>query len=679
YWGFEIGPNDSLVSTQTNPTLNFPGIGTYLGVLIANPGNTTCTDTAFIELVIFPDIEADFSHDWDTCSPGPINFTDMSTIDTPIPNSYTWAFADGTVVNDQNPSHEYQNPGIYVTTLQVEDINGCIDQESTTFEWFPAPNLLVDPDTTNGCEPLTVNFNNQSFPFDNTYTFYWDFGDGNTSDALNPSHTYMDNGIYDVLLASTAPNGCTDTITFASLIQVYDTPIADFSFSFDSCSLDPVSFMDTSTPTDGAIVAWDWDFGDMMGTSDQQNPDHQYTDAGSYTVTLTITDEFFCTHTVSKVVDWFPGPIISISPSVVQGCEPLEVFFENNSFPIAGYITEWDLGDGTITSDPSPTHVYTEAGSYTVIFEQTSPTGCFSRDTFVNLITVDTLPIADFSFAFDSCAIDVVMFSDSSSAEAGDIVSWNWNFGDNVTSPNQSPEHLYPDSGNWPATLIVTNTAGCTDTITRIVDWFPAPIIEVEPSVVKGCEPLEVTFQNNSFPITGYTTEWDLGDGTFSLDASPVHTFVDAGIYTISLTQTGPTGCVNTDTFVNLITVDTLPTSDFTYLFDSCSVDPIIFQDNSIAGSGTLESWDWDFGNGDASIDQTPVYQYPLAGSYDIELIVENSNGCFDTLTQVLDYFPGSDISFEADETRGCQPHTVNFSNFSSPINGYDIIWDFGD
>ncbi len=162
---------------------------------------------------------------------------------------------------------------------------------------------------TSGTEPLTVAFTDLSTSNDGIVSWLWDFGDGQTSIEQNPSHQYTQDGVYTVTLTVTETDSDSDLETKADYIMVSDTtPAADFSATPTS-GTEPltVAFTDLSTSYDG-IVSWLWDFGDGQ-TSTQQNPSHQYTQDGVYTVMLTVT-EADADHDSRTKVDY-----ISISPA----------------------------------------------------------------------------------------------------------------------------------------------------------------------------------------------------------------------------------------------------------------------------------------------------------------------------------------------------------------------------
>jgi PKD repeat protein len=187
---------------------------------------------------------------------------------------------------------EFYVAGRYATSYAFE--YGAITQLNLTIA-APAPYADFTANVTTGYEPLTVEFTDQSKYFDTIESYKWDFGDGNVTVTSSPKivHTYIQNGTYTVSLTvngTAAGEVFVNTMVKANFITVYDTkPIANF-YAEPTSGLRPltVAFYDNSTSYDG-IVAWEWDFGDGF-TSNEQNPTHIYTQAGTYTVKLKVTE-----------------------------------------------------------------------------------------------------------------------------------------------------------------------------------------------------------------------------------------------------------------------------------------------------------------------------------------------------------------------------------------------------
>jgi gliding motility-associated-like protein len=301
-WSFDIG-GQTQTFNQWSPTVTFPGVGQYEGQLVLNP-NTACGDTARIFVNVFPEIEADFSFEYDTCVAGPVIFTDESTTGSCCLTNWEWNFGDGNSSSLQHPMHSYMIPGEIPVTLTVTDTNQCQDQLTQIINYFPVPALIVvAPSAFEGCVPQDVFFNNLSFPIDETYDIFWNFGDGGTGTDISPTHTYTIPGVYTVSVDITSPIGCRTDTTFFNLITMLPSPEAGFDFSPDQPSnLEPiVTFFDESS---GAI-RWLWDFGNGA-TSILQNPVYTYPDTGRYEVMQVVTHPSGCMDTLIRILDVRP-------------------------------------------------------------------------------------------------------------------------------------------------------------------------------------------------------------------------------------------------------------------------------------------------------------------------------------------------------------------------------------
>lgn len=302
-WSFDINGTISKYG-DWSPTVRFPGVGNYKGQLILNP-NTDCGDTANINVVIYPDITADFEYEYDTCVSGPVAFTDLSVTGGDRLTAWEWDFGDGISNQLRNPNHLYKKPGDIPVSLTVTDNNQCKDKITKTIKYYPVPSLIViAPSDFTGCVPASIFFDNLSFPIDNTYDIYWDFGDGGSSDAISPTHLYENTGVYTVAVDITSPIGCQTDTTFYNLIEILDSPQADFTYSPEMpTNLSPdLSFYDQSV---GLVAGWEWDFGD--GERDfSSNPIHSYPDSGQYTVQQVVVHPNGCRDTAYQIIDVTP-------------------------------------------------------------------------------------------------------------------------------------------------------------------------------------------------------------------------------------------------------------------------------------------------------------------------------------------------------------------------------------
>ena len=250
---------------------------------------------------------------------------------------------------------------------------------------------------------------------------------------------------------------------------------------------------------------------------------------------------------------------------------------------------------------------------------------------------------ADFSYAYDTCVAGPVAFTDLSTS-VGTVTSWRWSFGipGAETSTEQNPAFLYPIPGNHPVTLYALDENICSDTETKVINWFPAPpLIIIRPDSYLGCAPADIFFDNLSTPIDDtYKIEWDFGDGgTSSGIISPTHLYTQEGLYDVSVAITSPIGCYIDKTFNNLIRVESSPIADFTYdpmegltTFNNT----VHFTDQSIDAA----HWNWQIGPGYTTTEKNPTYAFTDTGKVKVRLIVTHPEGCKDSLSAILDIRP---------------------------------------
>ncbi|MHC1727329.1 MAG: PKD domain-containing protein [Syntrophobacteraceae bacterium] len=213
-----------------------------------------------------------------TSGPAPLTvaFTDQSTGDV---TSRSWDFGDGENSTAQNPQHTYSTPGVFTAILTVSNATGISSYSGTIRVGQAKPMADFSASSVSGAAPLTVSFTDSSTG--EITGWLWDFGDGATSSAQNPDHTYTSSGIYTAALTVIGPGGLSDPKAISITV---DAPVADFSASpMEGFAPLLVQFTDAST---GSVTGWLWNFGDEQTSSDQ-NPSHTYATEGTYTVSLT--------------------------------------------------------------------------------------------------------------------------------------------------------------------------------------------------------------------------------------------------------------------------------------------------------------------------------------------------------------------------------------------------------
>ncbi len=305
-WQLQV--NDSLYEFNT-PDLNwtFPEYGSYQAVFYINPGSSICADTAWLDILIHPEVYADFAFSYDSCIAGPVNFTDQSFTQAGQQIiEWSWSFGDSLSAGEQHPKHEYYDPGDFLINLTVKDENNCTDSKTQPIAYYPAPALIVvSPGEDFGCIGQALFFENQSHPLDESYELNWDFGDGQTDSSISPYHTYLQEGLYDIYLSITSPWGCFIDTVFPALVEVFESPQAGFTYSPQELSnFEPeVQFTDTSHLAN----QWLWYINDFNSPLfNQANPSYVFPDTGLQVVQLIVVSENECRDTVQKVIDVMP-------------------------------------------------------------------------------------------------------------------------------------------------------------------------------------------------------------------------------------------------------------------------------------------------------------------------------------------------------------------------------------
>lgn len=353
----------------------------------------------------------------------------------------------------------------------------------------------------NSCGENTVDLVNLSSDQTKIFSYLWqiDIG-GDTVDftTRNATFTFPDTGQYLgklFLNNEGAFDNCKDTADI--IINIFPEITADFEFDYDTCVAGPIDLTNLSVSGAGAITANEWTFEDGA-FSTEVNPIYLYDTPGVKPIKLAVEDRNECRDSIVKDLTWFPvPPIIVVEPNSFIGCVPSRISFDNLSAPIdSTYDIIWDFGDGTITNELSPSHLYTETGTYSVSVDITSPIGCQIDDSFSEWIRILESPVAGFSYSPEQPSIfnKTVEFFD----ESENAVSWLWNLG-GVGSLDQNPTYTFPDTGRINVLQVVTHLTGCTDTAAIVLDILPLVTLHVPNAFTPNNDGLNDTFKGKGF------------------------------------------------------------------------------------------------------------------------------------------------------------------------------------
>ena len=649
-WNFG---DSTVTSNLSNPSHTYTASGSYtvsLGVANAAGCVNTQTLTNFINI---GGPNASFSVDsFHGCAPLTDGFTNTSTSSTPIV-SYQWVFGDGGGSTSQNPTYTYNATGSYLPYLVVTNAAGCKDTayaiDSVIVGNTLNPNFIALPLVQ--CVDQPVSFTNQTLGGGANTHYLWNFGDGQTSNLINPIHAYTDTGKYDITLTVTNQGCSKDTIRLKYIMIV--VPKADFKFTFSCNSPTSVTFRDTSEGAD----TWYWDFGDGTTSTLKDPPVHNYALQGSYVVKLIVTNTVTgCVDSTKKTLP-IGTPHVAFGSDVTSGCKSLVVHFSDSSVFASGWL--WKFGDGGTSSLKNPVHSYADTGRYTVTLIINPGATCADTVVVTNYITVYGIigdPIASPPVG---CSPLSVAFTDSSRSYLGTIVSWKWHFGvNNDSSSIQNPVYVYNAAGNFIANLKVTDSHGCTGSYNKSISTKNVLAFFTSDTIV--CPGELAHFTNLS--QNGGSYRWEFGDNTTSNDTNATHSYASSGDYIVSLIAVNATyGCRDTFSSPYVVHVDT-PIISFapSSTFAQCPPFPVQFTNTS---NRMDLKWLWQFGDGDTSTVANPYHIYKFPGYYSVTLIGTDSSGCVGRRTYVnLIQVKGPIGQFQATPTVGCVPLTVQFS-----------------
>ena len=635
-----------------------------------------------------------------------IDFTVTPTNDA---NEWLWNFGDEKtqVAYENMVNHIYEEPDSYTVTVVAKDFY-CPSDKATFDVVVKAPLANFEPNPLALCEfPGEITFDPSASKGAETYL--WDFGDGSdriyvealseeghykwtnqtTGDVISDDstsnvvvHTYDKSNKYEVTLVTTTSE-CSDDIT-NSLNLSGIIP----GFSQDTvkvCLGTPIQFSDTSMSSFGSIVSRRWMFGDDVVTSSEENTSYTFPEAGTYSVSLKVDNQYGCTDSVEMVslITVYPLPKVNefnVMSNKPYGCADFEATFMSSVQPsvVASIVSyDWDFGDGSSSSDILPTHTF-KAGTYTVSLKVTDAKNCTDQLIKNNYI-LSSAPLATFTIPNIKCYYDDIVTENTST---GPGLKYTWEWGDeSEQNTEKTPTHSYNDVAltdtSFTVTLTVLDTIGCSNTTQKtIVIRHPWAKFAATDSIFT-CPPADVFFQNESIG-TNLTYAWNLP----STIENPFWQFYTSGDYDISLTVTDDAGCHDEKTKPAYISISGPRGKIEVSQTEACSYDTIKFLGRDIVGASNI-TWVFDDGRYDitGTVDSTK-YLYANGGIFIPSMVLADDNGCEVTITgQKLTVYHVI-FDFISDSVL-CEPSTVDITNTSveipMPFDSWQWAFSTGD
>lgn len=624
-----------------------------MGVLSGNDGNGSSYGY-LSEFISYPFIDAG------------LDDTVCANIDLPINGDIgggdiTGVWSTSGFGNFDNPTNSLNNtyiPSALDTLISpikliLTTTGNCPVLKDTIFlEVEPAPIVSASADQTL-CENNAIATLSGSIEGGATTGYWATNGSGSflpDSSALDaqyvPSASDLSNGGVELVLYSTNVGSClpeTDTISIVyTQGPVVDASLQDTVFVCENNSLVSLNGSVSGVSSTGGWFSsgngvFSPDNLDLNGT---YQPSFSDISSGSVWMYLESTSNQNCTAVLdSFLIEFTPAPVVDAGAGILSCSNDPSVSL--NGVISGGASTGiWSGGNGSFVSsdtDLNATYIPTAAevtnGFVFLTLTSTNNQDCALESDNVQIEFIAP-PIANFS-ALDGCMNESTEFTDFSNNGFGNIDTWQWDFGDNgATSVNQNDTYTYQNAGIYTVELIVTSDLGCSDTVQENVEVYEKPVADFNYSSDCQNNQVIVQFTDASTTANDPINFWfyDFGGQGSSATANPQQVFPSNGNFTILHIVETVNGC--RDTISQVLSTPPAPVADFSYNTNNGLNVGAVF--NFINNSTNASAFDWDFGNGNTSTNEDPNNTYFSNGNYIVSLVVSNSLGCTDSISEVI-------------------------------------------
>ena len=672
-------PKDFIYTASGNDTIR---------LFATNPSPDGCSSSNaeyIIPVVVNPTPKANFTVPSVFCLGKPIQFTDTSTdlVNSTVVNGL-WNWGDGNTDSLKNPTHIFTKDGNYNIRYRPITDFGCVGDTTIPLIISGSPVAKFEMNDAT-CLNKSLTFTDASTISSGSITKWrWDYGDGRTEVQTTGASrviAFTATGTYSVKLLVENASGCLSE-AFSRSITIRPIPQPNFNLPIVCLPEGIAQFYDSTTIADGSgNFQYLWNFGDGIGIDSVANPLYRYKQTGPFDIQLTVTTPYGCADSTRKTIQSIYPQAKAAFTFTPENCLRDSTKFTDNTDGKGSMIAKWrwSWGDASTDTLQHPVHLYAAAGTFPIRLYTITDKGCVS-DTLAASIVINPLPTAQYSIVSTACAERAVVFSDASTANAGTINNWWWDFGDGVNenkSTSASFNHIFSPWGNFTIQLQVTSSKGCkSDTLKRVQKINPLPkvgFILPEICLADAAADLLDTTTIADNKLSGLTWKWRIDKGKFN-NAQPV--FVKDNVqnarvlvtksdkYLTTLLVTSADGCK--DSLSNELTVNgSTPKSSFTIVNETglCGNDSVRLINTSTVDFGNLSKLEirWDFDNAPVTFvtDQSPEqiktysnkyidFQAPATKTYKVKLTAfsGNASACQSSFTQTITLNRSPKVSF---------------------------------
>ncbi len=608
-------------SAAANPSVSPTATTTYYVTVTNNQSG--CTDTLSVLIdVTSAVVAANFTTDvTQACGSLTVHFTDASTGN---PTSWLWNFGDSNTSNLQNPSHTYSTPGTYTVSLVATNANG-----SNTHTVSNLITVYANPSVNLGSDIAQCGGNVSLNAGSGFSSYMWNGISGSQTNSVSSSNTYT------VVVADS--HGC--TATDAVLVSIYTVPTVNLGSDIAQCG------GNVSLNAGSGFVSYTWNgvVGNQTNTVSANN-----------TYTVAVVDSHGCTASDQINVTIYSVPVVSLGDdfSICNGSTSTL----NAGTGFASYAWNGIIGTST--------HTVTGGNNYVLV--ATDNNGCTATDAIT--VTSFTPTIISLSMTQES----TTGASDGSvtATPVSGMSPYNYSWSNGAVASTV----IDLSDGQYCVTVLDGNgcsTTGCVSV--TIADQLYPPVADFTANLTHACDMITVQFTDLSTNNpTAWT--WDFGDGSSTTSTNSVagieHTYTTPGIYTVSLTVSNGDGTSEPQIKIDYIVVGETPqiVMSMTPESDGGAADGTAM----VTATGGTSSYEYLWNNGAT----TSAISGLVGGSYCVT--VTDANSCFISNCIVVTVIDNDFAAFTANETDGCAPHSVQFTDQSSgDVLGW--TWDFGD
>ncbi|MCX6181387.1 MAG: PKD domain-containing protein [Bacteroidetes bacterium] len=607
-----------------------------------------------------------YDYDWD--------FGDNSSLGGPYADTTSKAYADtGSFI-----IHAYASARVPYNYLSanITSYQECQNDQKDTIR-IEGIKLNFGSAKNNYCKGDVIQFTDSSASTKAITSRWWKFGDGNTSTAVNPTHSYYTSGSYPVQLIMQNSYGCKDSISKQNYITITKPSAAFTTNKTIGCIGDTIKFINQSSPS--GSLTYKWNFGGT-DTSSATHPSFIFNKTGVFDINLFVSNQFGCkdTNTQLKLTDIAALPVVNFSAdTMVANCSPFLVsFYDSSKTNIQSWT--WDFGEGAFSNEKNAVNNYTHPGKFDVKLTATNANGCSNSITKTKFITIKG-PYGSYVLHPDSGCVPIKVLLDQDFTGTNFYV---WNFGDgNIQSFNyaikrDSVYHDYTTKGLYNPEVQLLDSNNCTATLKGQKVYAEKVISDFSMSDTIMCSLGNMQLSNLTSAQFPLTHNWNFGDNNSSVSANPLHAYLAQGNYTITLSSKSSIGC--SDTISKNVQVFKSPKIKIDTLTQLFCI-PFKAELKAINTDPTVQINKWFWEHNSVKQDSTfASYQITSTGTQDFHLkIIYGETQCsIDSLIALNAYNPPK-ADFNLEPENPSVNSTVFFTDNSENTSGWK--WTLGD